>query len=378
MAELSKPSPGTTGHKKVLFVLPSLEAGGAQRVIVTLLRHLDRAHFEPHLALLEKAGPFLKDVPADVPIHDLKARRVRYVLPALVWLAWKLRPCAAFSGLFELNLAMVFAKPFLPRDVRIFLREEASPSSELAQRRRRSRLWHWLYRHGYARADKIICIADFVFDELAEQFGVPRGKMVRIFNPVDIQSVRELADANGNPYSGDGPHLVTVGRLWRQKGFDVLLDAMALVHKSIPLAELTIVGGGPLELDLKAQRDRLSLTKVVHFVGFHSNPYPYVKHADLFVLASRYEGLPLVILEALALGTPVVATDCPGGLREILAGCPIGRLVPVSDARTLGETIISSCNSCRGATRRAEDLERLLNRYRVERVVREYEDLLSL
>ncbi len=368
----------TSHRKRVLFVAPSLDGGGAERVMVILLRHLDRARFEPHLALLQRAGPYLSEVPQDVPIHELKVSRTRYAIPALIQIVWKLRPSAVLSTLREMNLSIILAKLFLPRDTRLLIRETILVSARLSQDSSNPRLWQWLYHHVYVRADKIICLADYMLSDLAENFGVPRQKMTRIYNPVDVDRIRELADAGENPYSGIGPHIVAAGKLSKQKGVDVLLNALAEVRKAIPLAELTILGQGPLESDLKAQRERLGLTEAARFVGFQSNPYPYFKHADVFVLSSRYEGLPNVVLEALALGTPVVATDCPGGVREILAGSRMGWLVPVSNAQLLAERIISVCNFGRDVSLRAEALEGILDKFRVERVIREYEDLLSL
>lgn len=364
-------------RRTVLFVLPSLTGGGAEHVMVMLLQHLDRLLFEPHLALLEKTGPFLKEIPDDVPVYDLKTPRVRYAIPALIRIARRLRPDAVLSTLYELNLAMVLVKPLLPKESRLIVREAISPSAQLALASRYPRMFGWLYRRFYARADKIICVSNYVLNDLAEHFGAPREKMVTIYNSVDIDKVRRLADAVANPYPGLGPHFVAAGRLTLQKGFDLLLDAMAVVRRTLPLARLTILGEGPLDSDLQQQRERLGLTEVVRFIGFQSNPYPYLRHADLLVLSSRYEGMPNVVLEALALGTPVVAVDCSGGVKEILAGCMMGWLVPTSDARRLAETIILGLAS-RTASRPPEDLEEFLGKFRIERMIREYEDLLSL
>jgi glycosyltransferase involved in cell wall biosynthesis len=367
----------TSDRKRVLFILPSLGAGGAERVKITLLRHLDRSRFEPHLALVEAVGPFLTEVPQDVPIHDLKAIRVRYALPAILRLVWKLRPHAVVSALAELNVVMGLIKPLLPRGLKLLVEEETSATAELAEKGASTLIWHWLYRHFYAKADKVICVADYVVNDLAVNFRIPREKLARIYNPVDIDKTRALANEGDDPFRGPGPHLVAAGRLSRVKAFDMLLDAMAMVRKAIPTARLTILGGGPLESDLKSQRERLGLTDAVHFVGFQSNPYPYFKHADLFVLSSRYEGLPLVVLEALAVGTPVVATDCPGGIREILAGCARGRLVPNADSRLLADALVSECQSRRGTSPGEENLEEILDKFRIEKVVRDYEQLLS-
>jgi len=364
-------------RKRVLFLMPNLGGGGAERVIVTLLQYLDRARFEPHLALVEAVGPFLKEVPADVPLHDLKAKRVRHAFPAIIRLARKLRPHAIHSAMCELNFATVLSRPFLPPGLRLLLREDSSPSAQNAQGRKHPHLWNWLYRRLYPRADKIICVGDYVLDDLAENFGIPRSKMARLYNPVDVDMTRRLAEAGGNPYCGEGPHLVSAGRLSREKGADVLLDAMPLVRAAISNADLTILGEGPLKPDLLEQRERLGLNEAVRLVGFQSNPFPYFKHADVFILPSRYEGLPLVVLEALGVGTPVVASDCPGALREILGDCPRARLVPPSDPKALAEGIVSVAKFATKELQPDQRLDAFLSRFDVKTLVRDYEEILD-
>ena len=366
-----------SGRKRVLFITPTLSGGGAERVIVTILKHLDRSRFEPHLALVEAAGPFLKDVPADTPLHDLNAKRVRRAFPGIIRLSWKLKPQVIHSAMVELNMAVVFSRPFLPPGLRLLMREDTSPSALNAQGRKHTLLWNWLYRRLYPRADKIICVGDNVLDDLADNYGIPRSKLERIYNPVDVELTRRLAEAGGNPYSGPGPHLVAAGRLAKEKGFDVLLDAMPLVRAAIANADLTILGDGRLKPDLLAQRERLGLTGAVHFAGFQPYPYLHFKHADLFVLPSRYEGFGLVAIEALAVGTPVVASDCPGALREILADCPLARLVPPSDPKALAETIVSALNSAKSELQPYQELDSFLSQFDVKTVMREYEEMLE-
>jgi glycosyltransferase involved in cell wall biosynthesis len=364
-------------RKRVLFLMPNLGGGGAERVIVTLLRHLDRSRIEPHLALVKATGPYLKEVPADVPLYNLNAKRVRHALPGMIRLSWKLRPHAIHSAMCELNLATVLSKPFLPPGLRLLLREDSSPSAQNAQGRKHPRLWNWLYRRFYPRADRILCVGDYVLDDLADNFGVPRSKLARIYNSVDVDLTRRLAEAGGSHYCGKGLHLVAAGRLSKEKGLDVLLDAMPLVQASIPDADLTLVGEGPLQRELMAQRQQLGLGEAVRLVGFQPNPYPYIKQADLLVLPSRFEGLPLVVLEALALGTPVVASDCPGALREVLGSCPMAHLVRPSDPEALAEAIVAAANFATRALPPDQRLGAFLMPFDAKHVVRDYEQLLE-
>ncbi|HEY6290937.1 MAG TPA: glycosyltransferase [Terriglobia bacterium] len=361
---------------KALFLLPSLGGGGAERVVLTLARHLDRTRFEPHVAVLENKGAYVDSLPEDVSLHDLAARRVRYCLPALVRLIRRLRPAVILSNIGELNLVLLFCRPLLPRGVRLLVRETVVVSAWLAQEVKHPGIVGAMYPRLYPRADQIICQCDAMLRDLERNLGVPGEKMVRVYNPVDFERVRTLAESEADPYSGPGPHLVGSGRFIPMKGFDLLLQAMAEVARARPSADLTILGQGALEGELKALAGTLGIERKVRFEGFQPNPYPWMKHADLFALSSRYEGLPNVMLEALALGTPVVGTDCPGGVREILETCPIGRVAPNEDPHALAGAIIAALDSGL-KSRPAPGLAEFLDRFRVERIVRQYEEVLS-
>jgi glycosyltransferase involved in cell wall biosynthesis len=292
-------------------------------------------------------------------------------------LAWKLKPQVIHSAMVELNMATVLLRAFFPPAIRVLIREDTSPSALNAQGRNHPSFWNWLYRRLYPRADKIICVGDHIVDELAENFGIARRKLARIYNPVDLDRARRLAEAGENPYRGKGFHLVAAGRLAREKGFDVLLDAMPLVQAAVSDSDLTILGEGVCQPDLLAQQERLGLRGTVHFAGFLPNPHPYFKHADLFVLPSRWEGFGLVAIEALAVGTPVVATDCPGAVREILAGCPLAEIVPPSDSQALARGIIAALTSARSGFEPHQGLDSFLSRFDVKTVMREYEEILG-
>lgn len=363
----------STQRVKVLFLLPSLEGGGSERVFSILLRHLDRARFEPHLAVLRAQGSYLENIPSDVTVHELKASRVRYAVPGIVKVIRKIRPRTVLSTLGHMNLALTIAKPFLPNDTRILIREAAMPSWVLPNLTQHPKAWASLYKILYLRADKIVCLSDAMVEDMAVNFQLPRTKLVRIYNPVDVDNVRRLAACGESPYSGPGPHLLGAGRLSPEKGFDLLLSAMSIVHKRLPQADLTILGEGPLAGELSAQAERLGLRDAVRFAGFLANPWPHFKHASVLVLPSRFEGLPNVALEALALETPVVAFDCPGGIGELRAACPGLVAVRPQDPLALAEAVVSICAN--GAARGARDSSSALAEFNVAQIVTEYSDL---
>ncbi|HEY6351165.1 MAG TPA: glycosyltransferase [Candidatus Angelobacter sp.] len=363
-------------RRKVLFLVPSLGAGGAERVFSILLRHLDRSRFELHLGVLQGKGEYLEDLPDDVVLHDLSAARVRYALPSLVKLAWRVRPDTILSTLGHLNLALILIRPFMPRGIKLLIREAAIASVVLREEGRYPGLYTWLYRHLYKRAHRIVCLSDSMVSDMAEHFNVPREKLVRIYNPIDIKRVRAMAEIGENPYSGLGPHLVAAGRLTRQKGFDVLLNAMPYVLDRLPDARLSILGLGDLRQELVDQAIRLGIAEKVYFLGFQKNPWLYLRYADLFVLSSRYEGMPNIVLEALALGLPVVAADCPGALREMKDSVKRIVLVPGENPGALAEAIVEVC----GETQRGREWRHSrqgIGMFDLQQVVGEYSKLLS-
>jgi glycosyltransferase involved in cell wall biosynthesis len=365
-----------SARKKVLFLIPSLIPGGAQRVFSTLLRHLDRGRFELHLAVLQATGAYMADVPEDVVVHNLKVARIRHALPAIIKIVWKVKPDTVLSTLVYLNLQLLLAKPFLPAKTRVLVRESTTASSFLAQETRHPELWKRVYRNLHRRADRIICLSQAMMDDLGENFDLPREKLVLIYNPIDFEMIRRMADAERNPYHGPGPHLVSAGRLSREKGMDVLLRAMPAVLEALPHARLAILGGGPLTSELKQQAERLHIAEAVDFLGFRQNPWPYFKHADVFVLPSRYEGLPNALLEALALGALAVAADCPGAVREIPN--PEGRIVLAAPQNqdALSKAIVYQCGRARAPSLSRHCADAFLNGFSLTEVVSEYTELL--
>src|SRR5262249_29936560 len=195
------------------------------------------------------------------------------------------------------------------------------------------------------------------------------------YNPLDIHNVRRLAEGAANPYSGLGPYLVAAGRLSPEKDFDLLLAAMPEVRERFLQAVLTILGEGPRARELSAQAERLGLRDAVCFAGFRQNPWPYFKHATLLVLPSRHEGLPNVVLEALALGTPVVASECPGAYEKSSFPVLVSSCRHQRTRKLLATAIASVCN---GSEARAKaESAMTLSKFSIAQIVSECSNLLS-
>jgi glycosyltransferase involved in cell wall biosynthesis len=222
----------------------------------------------------------------------------------------------------------------------------------------------------YRKADVVAAVSSDVRDDLASNTGIPREQIVVLHNPVVASDIQDLAVAPiDHPWLvGSGPPVVLgVGRFSAQKNFQLLIDAFAALRKN-RRARLIILGDGELRKELEARIQYLGLTEDVDLPGFDPNPFRFMRRASVYVLCSAWEGLPTALIEALACGTPVVATDCPGGVREILRDGAFGRISPVGDPTSLASCIAATLDSPGDR----EDRIRRGSDFGVEKAVRRY------
>jgi glycosyltransferase involved in cell wall biosynthesis len=318
------PAAGSADRRRVAFVLPSYAGGGAERVVLQLLAALDPALAQRSLIVLDAQGPLARDVDVGVDVVDLRAARLRQALPALLGALRRLRPDVVFSTFAHLNVALLAARPLLPHGMKIVVRDANIASASLG-RAPYGRVIAAGVRLLYPKADRVLCTSNRMMRDFTENFGVPRERMTLLQNPVDERTIRQRAAAPARE-PGAGARLVAAGRLTEQKGFDRLLEWFAALPAD---AHLIIIGEGRDRVRLGDSARRLGLDARVRFTGFLANPWEHMAGADAFLLPSRWEGLPNVALEALACGTPVIATTEAGGIDEIAAAAPSGAVTVV-------------------------------------------------
>jgi glycosyltransferase involved in cell wall biosynthesis len=330
-----------TQQKCLAIFLPDLNGGGAQRVTLNLVQGIAERGYNVDLVLARAKGPFLDEVPESVRIVDLKASRTSFCLPTLVCYLRRARPNALLSAIQHVNIIALWARRLSNISTRVVVSEH-SVSSELAQYAPtwRGRLMPQLGRF-YAWADGIIAVSQGVGDDLTRITGIPRSAIRVIYNPVITPELRQKAQASlKHPWfeADQPPVILAAGRLAASKDFPTLLRAFAQVRASRPV-RLMILGEGEERATLETLVRQLGLEQEVSLPGFVENPYAYMRRAALFVLSSKSEALPTVLIEALYCGLPLVSTRCPGGAREILADGRYGQLVPVGDETALAQAI---------------------------------------
>lgn len=327
---------------RLAIFLPDLVVGGAQRSMLKLAGGIAARGYPIDLVLSCARGPFLAEVPESVRVVDLHARRVLTSLPALVRYLRREQPAALLSVLHA-NVIALWARRLAGVPTRLIVSERNTLSSESRYYSSdlRMRLLPELVKRFYPWADAIVAVSKGVAHDLSHVTGIPGERIRVIYNPIVTPQLRRKTEAFlDHPWFGPGqpPVILTVGRLSAQKDFPNLIHAFERVRRNRP-ARLLILGEGEERPALEAQVKQRGLEQDVSLPGFVPNPYPYMSRAGAFVLSSRWEGLPGVLIEALYCGVPLVATDCPSGPREILADGRYGQLVPVGDTGALAQAI---------------------------------------
>ncbi|NWO11511.1 glycosyltransferase [Chromohalobacter salexigens] len=335
--------------KHIALFLPSLAGGGAQRVMVTLANGFAASHnVKIDLVVVKAEGAYLGDTSPQVRVVELGASRVLFSLPALVRYLRRERPYALLSALDHANIIALWACKLARVDTRIVVTEHNNVTSNM---RSESMGYAWLMpilmRRCYPWASDIVAVSHGVADDLSQVSALPRERIEVIYNPAVTERLREMSTLPvTHPWlaSSEPPVILAAGRLTEQKDYPTLIKAFAALRARQPV-RLVILGEGELLDSLEAMVSSLGLSDDIALLGFVDNPYAWMRQASLFVLSSAWEGLPTVLVEAMACGTPVVSTDCPNGPKEILENGAWGRLVPVGDTEALCEAMAASLSS---------------------------------
>jgi len=355
---------------RIGMFLATMNFGGTERVMLNLARGFIDRCLQVDLMLSRGEDVFLKSIPPTAKVLDFNDKRVLHSIPKLVRYLRRTRPAAILSASDHVNLVAIAAHRWarVPTRLVVSVHTTLSAATRAAQRPK-ERIIPTLARWLYPITHRVVCVSRGVADDLIRLCKLPAEKVEVIYNPVVTPDLlaRSL-EAVDYPWltSKDVPIILSVGRLKAPKDFATLIRAFARVRQHYD-ARLIILGEGEARPALEQLVANLDLNNSVAMPGFVDNPYAWMRRADVFVLSSHREGFPLVLVEAMACSTPVIATDCPSGPREILEDGKWGKLVPVGDEAAMAEAI---CETLRGhspvdpAIRAAEfHLDRALSSY---------------
>ena len=362
---------------KLLFVISSLVGGGAERVITNIITHLDNKKYEISLALFEKKGSYLSQIPDYVEIYDLKKKNRYSFLKLILHLSRlfrEIRPKAVVSFLNYTNIVVLLARFLsggrfnLVISVRIYL-------SYATFHTRLSRIRYLLYKFLFNYADFIVAPSIDIKRDLEKKFNIIKRKIKIIYNPIDLKKIMKLKEEEIKELTiKKKPFLLTAGRLTKQKGYPYLLRAYSRIYKEID-EKFVILGTGKDHEKLKSLVNELGIREHVFFLGFQKNPYKFMNRASIFVLSSLWEGFPNVILEAMACGVPVISTDCPSGPREIITNGKNGILVPPADEKALAEAMLNLLINKNLRKHFSIEGKKKAGDFRIDRILPQYEGL---
>lgn len=347
---MSSPARGASG--RIAFFLPSVRGGGAQRVVVNLIQGITERGVPVDLVLATATGPFLNQLPVGVRVVDLRARRLMGSFAPLVRYLRRERPRVVVSSMTHANLITLWAARVSGTGTPVVVTVHNTLSQASQERSALDGVLEpYLLRTFYPWSASVVAVSRGAADDLASTSGLARDRVEVIYNPVITPDIMALARATpDHPWFGPGqpPVILGVGRLTRQKDFPTLIRAFAEVRRRRP-ARLVILGEGEDRPVLEGLVAELALGDAVSLPGFRDNAMAYIAGSAMFVLSSAWEGLPTVLIEALAAGTRVVSTDCPSGPREILEDGRLGTLVPVGDVAALAAGMSAGLEQPRGS-----------------------------
>jgi glycosyltransferase involved in cell wall biosynthesis len=318
---------------------------GVDRLARNLIPELARRGYQVDLLKVRGHGPDLGDIPAGVEIVDLGSRHTNACLPAVVRYLRRDRPVVMLSDKDRVNRLALLARWLSGVPTRLVLRTGTTVSVDLASR---GPLDRWVQRRSigwlYRLADQVIVPSQGAADDMASYTGLDRTRIRAVPSPIVPASLfTESLPPPPHPWFGspDHPLILSVGELCSRKDFPTLIRAFARVRRTRP-CRLMILGRGRSRERLIGLAKALHVEDDVALPGFVPQPYAYMAHADLMAFSSLWEGLPFAPVEALAVGTPVVSTDCPSGPREILQDGQIGPLVPVGEDAPLADAVMAT------------------------------------
>jgi len=325
---------------KILFYLPSLNGGGAERVTVNILRLLDEEKYDITLVLVNKIGKYIDLLPSFIQVYDLKMQKTILSVFKLRKLIIQLKPDIIYSTLLRTHITLYFALLNLEKVPKVVLRSPNSPKL-LIENNQLTILNKIFLNTAYNKANLVIAQTPEMKEELHLFNHIEKNKIKVFLNPIDTKLIDAKIQNLQNPFREEYINIVAAGRLSEQRGFDILIYSFQQVIHENNNFRLYIIGDGDKREELKNMIKECQMEEYIFFLGFQNNPYKYFYYSDLYVLSSRWEGLPNTILENLYLKKPIIATKCIPYMNHLINDGENGILVDIENINNLANAILS-------------------------------------
>lgn len=327
----------------IVFFLPDLRGGGAERVMLNLLESYDEV-FPGQAVLLvgRKQGKLISQIPPQINVYELNASSATKSVIPFIKFCKKHQPEKVFASLGS-SLATALARPFISKKIKIINRlgNTIGAEKKLLSSAVKKRLYIAANQIIAKSSDKIIFQCHYMAKDFIKETGITPRAFKVIYNPVNTDRIKQLSE-QPVPIDFD---FVSVGRLSAQKDYETLIDAFGILKNQHQISyTIRILGEGELKEKLENQIHHLGLSENVIISGFSENPYPFIKNAKAIISSSLYEGFSNVIVESLSLGTPVIASDCPGANKEVIFEGQNGLIFQTSNPNDLAEILQQKLN----------------------------------
>lgn len=362
---------------RIAFYLPSLRGGGAERTTLNLANGFARRGYKVDLILVKAEGEYLSDVNKNINLINLNASRTLKSLLKLIKYLRLNRPQTIISALHHANIICFLAVKISGVNTKVILTARNIFSSSTASENKiRLNFFKTFMRFCYSHADHVVGISKEVIKDLKSILNISGDHFKVIYNPVIDNSIdSKLNEDFHHPWylHGEPPVILAVGRLEPIKDYNTLIYAFHKVKKEIKGVRLLILGEGSQRKELENLINKLNLTDSIQMPGFVKNPYIYMKKSALLVHSAIAEGFCNVIVEAMYCGTSVVATNGPGGPKEILENGKYGFLVPVGNTNAMARAIIQTLNK----KNESKILKERSKEFTVDRILDQYESFIG-
>jgi len=330
-------------RRKVAFLIHDLRDGGAERITVSLANGIAARGFDVDLVLVNKKGKasYFESIDPSVNVRSLKQARTLTSAFGFRDYYNEAAPDVVISALTHINVASIIGRLMARKKPRLVVVEHNQMSKNIGRKKGFVRLAYSAVPRVYRLADLIGVVSEGVKSDFVALTGIPADRVEVLYNPVVTPELQEQSrEKPDHPWfqEGEPPVILGIGRLTEQKNFPMLIRSFAAVREKRQ-ARLMFLGQGPDQEQLEAEAMATGYGDDIIFPGFVDNPFAYMSSAAVVALSSNWEGLPTVLIEAMACGTPVVSTDCPSGPSEILEQGRLAPLTPVGDVEAFTKSL---------------------------------------